>query len=145
MEQHDSGLPTELRLRFEASPPASLRASLAQAINDFHARSVPPDSGRFALSLHDAEGRLAGALVGVLSWQWLFVEALWIADAWRGRGLGRALMARAEAHARAEACHSAWLDTFQAHGFYAALGYREFAALEDYPPGQTRHFLRKRL
>ena len=28
---------------------------------------------------------------------------------------------------------------------YAALGYREFGALEDYPPGQTRYFMRKRL
>ena len=63
----------------------------------------------------------------------------------RGQGAGRALMAHAEAHAVAEGCHSAWLDTFQARGFYEAFGYQVFGTLEDYPPGQRRSFLRKRL
>jgi len=80
-----------------------------------------------------------------LSWGWLFVEALWVGEALRGRGIGRALMAGAEDFARAKDCHSAWLDTFQAVGFYTRLGYERFGVLEDYPPGQSRHFLRKRL
>ena len=66
-------------------------------------------------------------------------------DDWRGQGVGRALMGHAEAHARERECHSAWLDTFQARGFYEALGYVPFGELEDYPPGQSRYFLRKRL
>jgi ribosomal protein S18 acetylase RimI-like enzyme len=82
---------------------------------------------------------------GVLSWQWLFVEALWVDDAWRRRGIGRALLAQAEAHAVAAHCHSAWPDTFQARDFYQALGYRQFGALDEYPDGQTRYFLCKRL
>jgi hypothetical protein len=34
---------------------------------------------------------------------------------------------------------------FQALLFYERLGYEQFAALEDYPPGHSRHFLKKRL
>ena len=34
-------------------------------------------------------------LSGMLAWQWLFVEALWVSDAWRGRGIGRALLTQA--------------------------------------------------
>ena len=75
----------------------------------------------------------------------MFVDGLWVGEGWRGGGLGRALMARAEDHARARHCHAAWLDTFQARGFYEKLGYESFGVLDDYPPGQSRHFLRKRL
>ncbi len=86
-----------------------------------------------------------GGLSGVLSWGWLFVDALWVDAAARSRGAGRTLMARAERHAVEAGCHAAWLDTFQAKGFYEAIGYTVFGALEDYPAGQTRYFLRKRL
>ena len=88
---------------------------------------------------------LRAGLVGVLSGGWLFIESLWVDDALRGQGIGRALMASAEDHARAQGCHDAWLDTFQARGFYEQLGYVAFAELENYPQGQSRHFLRKAL
>ncbi|HME26450.1 MAG TPA: GNAT family N-acetyltransferase [Acetobacteraceae bacterium] len=143
---HDAtGIPEALRLSFDAAPSVETRRALGHEIDAFNARTVPQDARRFALLLRDEGDRLAAGLSGVLSWQWLFVEALWVGDAWRGRGIGRALLARAEAHAVAAGCHSAWLDTFQARGFYLALGYREFGALPDYPAGQTRYFLCKRL
>ena len=34
---------------------------------------------------------------------------------------------------------------FQSLGFCERLGYERFAALDDYPPGEQRPFLRKRL
>lgn len=136
--------PAELRLSVEHSPSLETRRALGGAIDAFHGRTVPWDVQRFALLLQEGE-RLAAGLSGALAWQWLFVEALWVDDAWRRRGVGTALLTRAEAHAAATGCHSVWLDTFQARDFYATLGYREFGALEDYPPGQTRYFMRKRL
>ena len=145
MMQPATDFPAELSLSFDAAPAPEIRGTLGQAINAFHARTVPQDSRRFALLLRDKGDELAAGLSGVLSWQWLFVEALWVGDAWRGRGLGRGLLARAEAHAAAEGCHSAWLDTFQARAFYLGQGYQPFGVLEDYPPGQSRSFLRKRL
>ena len=65
----------------------------------------------------------------------------------RGAGLGRQLLQRAEAIARERGCHGLWLDTFsfQARGFYEKLGFSLFGEIEDYPPGHSRFFLRKRL
>jgi len=143
---HDpAGLIAGMHLTFDPDPSAETRRALGSAINDFHARTVPFSVERFALLLRDDAGVVAAGLSGTLSWGWLFVEALWVDDALRGRGIGRALMAGAEDFARAKDCHSAWLDTFQASGFYARLGYENFGVLEDYPPGQSRYFLRKRL
>jgi GNAT superfamily N-acetyltransferase len=140
-----TGIPAELRFTLDPAPPIGTLRTLGDAINAFHARTVPLDAQRFALLLHAQDGGLAGGLYGVLAWQWLFVQALWVDDAWRQRGIGRALLARAEAHAAAAGCHSVWLDTFQARDFYLSLGYQEFGALENFPEGQTRWFLRKRL
>lgn len=143
---HDgTGIPAELRISFDTAPSVETRAALSHEIDAYNARTVPQDARRFALLLHDESSRMVAGLSGVLAWQWLFVEALWVSDAWRHRGIGRALLAQAEAQAVAEECHSAWLDTFQARGFYLALGYRQFGALDDYPAGQTRYFLWKRL
>jgi GNAT superfamily N-acetyltransferase len=145
MPHSEAEPPGELCLGFEADPPAQFRSDLGQLINAFHAETVPFEPRRFALRLQDAQGRMAGGLSGVMAWGWLFIEALWVDTAWRGMGAGRALMARAEAHARSQGCHSAWLDSFQAGGFYQALGYEVFATLENFPGAQSRRFFRKQL
>jgi GNAT superfamily N-acetyltransferase len=145
MAHEPSGLIAGLHLTFDPDPSVETHRALGTAINDFHARTVPFGVERFALLLRDDAGEVTAGLSGTLSWGWLFVEALWVGDALRGRGIGRALIAGAEDFARAKDCHSAWLDTFQARGFYERLGYESFGVLEDYPPGQSRHFMRKRL
>jgi GNAT superfamily N-acetyltransferase len=93
-----------------------------------------------------SEGAIVAGLAGETYCGWLFIRYLWVSEDLRGRGVGRELMAQAEARARDRGCHSAWLDTFsfQAPGFYQKLGYEEFGRL-DYPPHHQRHFLRKQL
>ena len=56
-------------------------------------------------------------------------------------------MHEAEAEAVRRGCASAYLDTFdfQARPFYERLGYQLFGQLDDFPPGGSRYFLRKRL
>jgi ribosomal protein S18 acetylase RimI-like enzyme len=78
---------------------------------------------------------------------WMYVALLAVAPEARGTGLGRRLMAEAEAEAAARGLTGVWLDTFsfQAPGFYERLGYRVFGTLEDSPPGERRHFFAKRL
>src|SRR6266700_391919 len=61
--------------------------------------------------VRDGIGVVAG-LAGETYCGWLFIKYLWVSDDLRGRGVGRALMARAEARACDRGCHSAWLDTF---------------------------------
>lgn len=145
MAQGTTGIPAGLDITLDPAPSPETRAALGHEIDAFHARTVPRDARRFALLLRDRDDLITAGLSGVMAWQWLFVEALWVSDTWRGRGVGRTLLTQAEARAAANGCHSVWLDTFQARGFYQALGYTQFGALEDYPPGQTRSFLRKRL
>jgi GNAT superfamily N-acetyltransferase len=140
-----TGFPAGLALTLDTAPTPEVRGALGQAINAFHARTVPPDTRRFALLLHDGSGELAAGISAVLAWQWMFVEALWVGDAWRRHGVGRGLLLQAEARAVADGCHSGWLDTFQARDFYAGLGYAPFGTLADYPPGQSRSFMSKRL
>ena len=134
-----------LQLDFEKDPPRELRRTLSEKNDEFNARTVPFEQERFALVLRDAGGRLVGGLYAVLYWDWLFVDELWIDDAWRGKGLGSELLRRAETQARERGCHSVWLDTFQALGFYEKLGYEVFGALDNYPADQRRSFLMKRL
>jgi len=139
------GLPEGFRLDFDAAPEPETRATLAREINVFHSRTVPHESRRFAVLLRDGEGVIKAGVMGTMSWSWLFIEAMWVDDSLRGRGVGRRLMDRAGAHALAEGCHSVWLDTFQAKDFYLALGFEVFGELEAYPAAQSRAFMRKRL
>jgi ribosomal protein S18 acetylase RimI-like enzyme len=139
------GVPCGLRLTLDTSPTGDFRSELGRLINAFHAETVPMQANRFTVRLDGADGRLVGGLSGVMAWGWLFVDAVWVHAELRGQGAGRVLMAHAESHAAANGCHSAWLDTFQARGFYESIGYSVFGTLEDYPGDQTRWFLRKRL
>lgn len=134
-----------IQIVVDEAPSRENRKMLERAIDDFNARTVPGLDQRFALLLRDAEGTLAGGLDGVIGWEWLFVDNLWVHDELRGQGYGRDLLLRAERRALQHGCRSAWLDTFQALGFYRKCGYSVFGTLEDYPPGQTRYFLKKRL
>jgi GNAT superfamily N-acetyltransferase len=93
------------------------------------------------------EGRVVGGLWGRFSYDWLFVELLFIPESLRGSGLGSRILLQAEQIATGHGCTGAWLDTyeFQAKGFYEKLGFSLFGSLDDHPRGMSRFFLQKRL
>jgi GNAT superfamily N-acetyltransferase len=86
-------------------------------------------------------------MTGFTTFDWLYVELFHVPETLRGRGHGKALMARAEAFARERGLIGIWLDTFdfQARPFYESLGFSVFGTIEDHPIGGARHFLQKRL
>ena len=88
---------------------------------------------------------IIGGLAGEVSWGWLHVDTLWVAESWRQDGIGTSLMDRAEAEARVMGVHQAYLETtdFQAKGFYEKRGYQVFAQLEDQPPGHICYYMKK--
>lgn len=93
--------------------------------------------------------RLLGGCVGRSEdvWHWLTVDTMWVDDALRGTGLGRALLASVEDQARARGCRWAKVNTwdFQAPVFYESCGYEVYAREVDYPPGHVNHLMRKDL
>ena len=117
-------------------------------LSEFNQHHAEPDQHTllrvFARSVH---GELVGGLLGETFWRWLYVSILWVDENYRHAGLGRQLMARAEAEAKQRGCLHAYLDTmdFQAPDFYPKLGYVTWGTLDDFPPGHRRIFFKKDL
>ncbi|TCD14078.1 GNAT family N-acetyltransferase [Oricola cellulosilytica] len=97
------------------------------------------------------DGTLRGGLTASTSYGWLLIKTLWVEKRLRGRGLGQALVKRAEEEGRLIGCHGAWLDTSNpaAKAFYAGLGYEVFGVLENVsgqvPANHRRWFMRTAL
>lgn len=105
----------------------------------------------FVLTAKNLAGELIGGLTASTSYGWFLVKVVWVKDDFRGCGLGRALMDKAEEKARNSECHSLWLDTSNpdAKRFYDSLGFTVFGELhnkpDQYPPEHSRWFMKKAL
>ncbi|TAL59355.1 MAG: N-acetyltransferase [Legionella sp.] len=90
---------------------------------------------------------IAGINSDIYYWGILYVEVLFVHDGYRGKGLGSQLLAQVEADAKEMGARMAHLDTFdfQAKDFYLKHGYEIFGTLKDFPEGQKRYYLSKRL
>jgi GNAT superfamily N-acetyltransferase len=124
--------------------------TLTRLITEFNqtASGRPNDFRPLAILVSDQEtGETLGGLWGWTSFAFLHIDVLYLPESLRGTGLGRSLIQQAEAEAIERGCHGAWLDTFsfQARGFYERLGYTVFGSIDNYPPGESRFFLRKTL
>ncbi len=136
------------KIELNTNPNDSEIARVYEGLTAYN-RSIIPDKGYVPLlfTLLAEDGSLAGGLHCYISYGWLYINTLWIADGARSQGYGRRLMLAAEQQALNRGCRRAWVDTFsfQARKFYEKLGYVVFGELEDYPPGYQRFFLRKTL
>ncbi|HVG47003.1 MAG TPA: GNAT family N-acetyltransferase [Rubellimicrobium sp.] len=137
-------MPLEIRPAADASP---ARDRVLQVIFD-QARdlALPFTPEEIALEAWDGP-RWQGGLTARITQRWLFLHLLGVSRGARGTGVGTRLMQAIEEEARARDLIGIWLDTysFQAPGFYRKLGYEEVGRIPDYPPGQARIFLAKRL
>lgn len=108
-------------------------ANIVETLIDATAAKLgyPFDPVPFQIKAVNADGSLAGGLVAYTVQKWLFIKLLGVTEAARGGGIGRALLARAEAHARETGLVGVYLDTFefQAPRFYQELGYSECGRL----------------
>lgn len=143
----DITLPPGVTLAVEDKPDRDEVEALPDGLEAFNEAAWPRHQPWQELAvLLRREGRVAGGLYGETYAGWLFIRYFWLEEALRRGGIGRAVIAAAEARAKERGCHSAWVDTFsfQAPGFYAKQGYAEFGRL-PYPPGFERIFLKKAL
>jgi GNAT superfamily N-acetyltransferase len=123
----------------EAAPDAAVRAAILAPLAAYNDRVAGPgDWGVLAFTVRDAEGGIVGGLWGRTGYGFLFVELLTSGPA-QGSGIGREVMARAEAASRQLGLTGIWLDTwtFQAPGFYEKLGFAEVGRIPNYPPDMT--------
>lgn len=143
MDSTDAGTMTVV----EEPSEEELRALIRSLVRYNETRAVPENARDLAVFVRAEDGTLLGGVMGYTHWEWLFVSHLWVDERVRRQGWGGRLMARIEEAAVGRGCHSAHLDTFsfQALGFYEKQGYARFGTLPDYPRGESRYFLSKRL
>jgi GNAT superfamily N-acetyltransferase len=110
------------------------------------ARFGPRDEAPFSILAYGDANLVVGGLNGATHWRWRHIRHFWVAASWRGRGVGRSLLQRAEADALARGCVGLYLDTFDpgAAQFYARCGFAPFGRIDDFPPGHARTFLYKK-
>jgi GNAT superfamily N-acetyltransferase len=107
----------------------------------------PAEPRLLVIPIRQDKGAVIGGLWAVSLFRWLHLEMLFVPEAMRGRGVGSALLAAAEAEARLRGCLGMFVDalSFQAAPFYEKMGFSTFGMLEDCPPGHRRLFFQKRL
>jgi GNAT superfamily N-acetyltransferase len=107
----------------------------------------PSEWVELAIFARDEQRRVRAGLAGNTGQGMLYVRLLWVHEDRRKQGLGRKLLAMAEAEAVKRGCHTAGIDTFsfQAPQYYPRLGYREFGRIERLGANRdlTRHWFVK--
>ncbi len=138
----------ELELVFDPLPGAALTRLVTEGVDLYNVAATGLSDWYSAnFFLRSARGEWLGGLLGEIWGGWLTVRHLWVATAARKCGNGKRLLQAAENYALERSCFAATLEThsFQALTFYQRQGYEVFGRLEDYPPGHSKLYLRKRL
>ena len=134
------------RIDRDAAPDSGRPAAEGLA-REVAAEFGPRDEKPFALVARDHSGGWIGGINGVIHWRWLYVAQFFVAPDWRERGVGAALLRKAQDLARENRCVGIYLDTFspRAKGFYEKSGFIVAGRIENFPPGASRSFLFKPL
>lgn len=100
-----------------------------------------------AAFLRDDAGRIRGGAYGEIGWGWMYVDLVWVDEAFQGRGYGQALMDSLEQHALKSGVNRVHLATtsFQSLPFYHHLGFRLFGVIKDRPPGYHYYYLAREI
>lgn len=100
-----------------------------------------------AITVRNDAGEIVGGVTGEAWADWLFVQLLWLDEAYRGHDHASRALDALEDEARAFGAKHAYLDTFsfQARPFYEKRGYAVFGTLENYPDAHTRYWMTKEL
>lgn len=123
-DEHLDGVRRTLREHNRAASPV-----FWEKLND--PANAPRPLHVFALA---SDGTAIGGLAGSTQFAWLKVDIMATRPEARGKGVGRALLARAEDVARERGCKHAYVDTMehQAPAFYEKAGYRRAGRLDDW-------------
>lgn len=97
--------------------------------------------------LKDNDEIIAGINAYIYCWGIMYIDALFVAEAYRHKQLGTYLTNKVEQEAKALGTTLSNLTTFdyQAKDFYMKQGYEIFGILENCPPNHNLYFLKKAL
>jgi ribosomal protein S18 acetylase RimI-like enzyme len=121
---------------------------LDEQFYEFNRTATAIDDGRaLGIFLRDESGNILAAVAGHTWGGTCELRQVWVIEARRRAGLGRRLLAAAEAEATRRGCFQLVLTThsFQAPGFYRKLGFEVVWELPDYPRGHAYLLMRKLL
>ena len=132
-------------MRIERTEDTELVSWTRKWLGEHNEQFVAWDHAAVFFVAYDDAGDVTGSLSASICWGKLRVDNLVVRADCRGRGIGTALMERAETAARDAGCSGVYLDTmsFQALGFYERLGYSEYGTLDGFAADATRHYLHK--
>jgi len=136
------------RLVVEDSPdPADLALLEEQVAAVAVAAAGMGEEREFGIFVRGDDGRVLAGISGIVWARCCELQAMWVDDSLRGRGLARELMAGAEDEARRRGCS---LVTFRAYdllvtGWYERLGYETVGVIPDCPPGSAARWFSKKL
>ena len=134
-------------LVYEDPTPDDIRF-LEDRFYEFNRAATGIDDGRaLGVFVRDESGKILAAATGHTWGGTCELRHVWVAEARRGAGLGRRLLAAAEAEAIRRGCAQLVLAThsFQAPDFYRKLGYEVVSEVPEYPRGHSQWVLRKLL
>ncbi|HKW37315.1 MAG TPA: GNAT family N-acetyltransferase [Burkholderiales bacterium] len=120
---------------------------LAERIYEFNVQATSYSDGEsFAAVRRDESGSIVAGISGYTWGGCCYVAHLWVSEPLRARGLGRALLSAAEAHAKRKDCKIVLLasHSFQSPAFYENLGYVRQASVADHPVGHSNIVFAKR-
>ena len=136
------------RLVVEDSPdPADLALLEERVAAAAVAAAGVGEDQEFGIFVRDDEGRVVAGVSGIVWGGFCELHALWVDEAHRGRGLGRALMTAAEDEARQRGCALVEFHAYDllGYGLYERLGYETVGVIEGCPAGSAARWYRKSL
>ena len=138
----------EINIVYVESPGGDEWGAIGGGINTYNQEKAGEEkSQRVCYVLHTPEEEIVGGVIGLIYWDWFYVDLMWIREEFRRQGYGHRLLNLAEEEARQRGARFAHLDTFsvQAPEFYKKHGYRVFGELHEFPNGHQRYYLTKEL
>jgi GNAT superfamily N-acetyltransferase len=131
------------------APDDLLKKTIDDGLTAYNIEQAGYADGRpLAIVIRDpAGGRPVGGMLGRTSLGVLFVDLVFLPPHMRGKDLGARMLAAMESEGKRRGCKTGVLFTlsFQAPGFYAKYGWREFGRIPCEPPGTSRVFMTKTL
>jgi ribosomal protein S18 acetylase RimI-like enzyme len=116
-------------------------------LREHNRRATGHDGQGLGFVVRDGLGRMIGVAAGYTWASTSELKQMWIDEAYRGRGLARALLNAFVTEARNRGVRRIWVASydFQAPGMYEKAGFTRIAEFEEWPEGHINVVLCKTL